>query len=226
MLSVMGKQGLVAIPGLGGDRRLFAPSMAHLPTLRVLNWLKPGQGWTLSDYARALIDRNDINSSQAILGVSLGGMLALEIARHTRVRGVVLFGSARNPKQIRAPLPLAAQVPVLPTLFYRCARALPNAAMYFGSTRKHADQCLIKNMATRCSPTLTHWAIKAIANWPGVSENPCAIWEVHGSRDNLIPPRPQSANAIIRGGGHLCILTHPRESAAAMRPTLRQWGIT
>src|SRR3546814_17690371 len=77
------------LPGMGADHRLF--SRLDLPGLnpKVLQWVPPGEGDSLGDYAKKLQPQITSTEDAVLLGVSLGGMLAVELARLANRKSVV-----------------------------------------------------------------------------------------------------------------------------------------
>src|SRR3546814_1935076 len=84
------------LPGMGADHRLF--SRLDLPGLnpKVLQWVPPGEGDSLGDYAKKLQPQITSTEDAVLLGVSLGGMLAVELARLARFRKIILISSAKT----------------------------------------------------------------------------------------------------------------------------------
>ncbi|MCJ7420927.1 alpha/beta fold hydrolase [Sphingomicrobium astaxanthinifaciens] len=96
--------------GVGSDKRVWAPQLAHFgPRRGAIAADYPGYGdsafvadATRTDYAEAmvdLLDRLEIERAH-VCGLSLGGIIALEMARHApaRVAGLVIADSfARHP---------------------------------------------------------------------------------------------------------------------------------
>src|ERR1043165_10147598 len=86
----MGAASLLLLPGMGADERLLAPQRAEFPDLVVPRWIPALRGESLADYARRLASSLGPAQDRWIGGVSLGGMVALEMAPILRPRGVVL----------------------------------------------------------------------------------------------------------------------------------------
>lgn len=87
---------LFLLSGLGADERLFGNldlsgfDVVHLP------WINPGQGDSLTTYATRLIKQFDIGPQSSVIGVSLGGMLTVEIAKQVELRHAVIISSIKS----------------------------------------------------------------------------------------------------------------------------------
>ncbi|WP_052598384.1 alpha/beta hydrolase [Aureispira sp. CCB-QB1] len=67
------------ISGLGADKRVFAA--LKLPEIELVHiaWLSPSIDDTMGSYAKKLLPQIDTSTSVTILGLSFGGMLAVEL---------------------------------------------------------------------------------------------------------------------------------------------------
>src|SRR5687767_15115116 len=97
---------IILLPGLNGDSRVLAPQARAFPTLRVARWLPPLESESLADYGRRLARALDPGRPCMIGGVSFGGIVALEAARHFQARGCVLIASSRNARGLPSVLRL------------------------------------------------------------------------------------------------------------------------
>ena len=88
---------IILFTGMGADARLLEPQRAALPDVRVIEWLPHRDSESLREYAARMAAAAKIEDGDIIGGTSMGGMIALEAARLTRPRGVILIGSCRSP---------------------------------------------------------------------------------------------------------------------------------
>lgn len=68
------------ISGLGADRRLF--NKLELPGYEMVHvdWIAPDQQDSIATYAQKLIDQYHILPNATVIGVSMGGILTVEIS--------------------------------------------------------------------------------------------------------------------------------------------------
>src|SRR4051812_5856151 len=103
------------ITGFALDKRAFALMDLPADTYHLLDLIPILPGETLRVYARRFASEIGLAPGDIIGGVSLGGMLALEMAKAVDVNGVVLIASATHPRYIRKRFkmwsPLARWVP-------------------------------------------------------------------------------------------------------------------
>src|SRR6201999_1941012 len=82
------------ISGLGADHRIF--SRLNLPGVSIhhLPWMMPEAGERIDQYASRM--KMDIDhGSPVLIGVSFGGMMAIEIAKFIPAATVILISSIR-----------------------------------------------------------------------------------------------------------------------------------
>ena len=94
---------LILFPGLGADYRLLEPQLAAFPQLIVPPWIPPQKNESLPSYAARMAETLSPSHDSPLIfgGVSFGGMLAYEIARHVKPDAVVLIASCRTRKSLR-----------------------------------------------------------------------------------------------------------------------------
>lgn len=199
------------ISGMGADGRLF--KHIRLPEgfeTHFVNWITPDENETIPSYASRLVGQIDTTKPFALVGVSLGGIMAVEIAKLTNPVATILIGS----------IPLAAHLPryyftlgnslgllrVLPgSLFKRAAKF---KRVFTRESRK--DKVLVLQMIDECDGDFLIWAMRAVLKWEN-KELPQHLWHIHGSRDIVFPIMLTRPSHTIRRSGHLVVMTHAEE---------------
>ena len=113
---------IYCISGLGADERLF--KHLHLPghELVFVPWITPAKHESIGDYAQHLISIHNMEEGCAVLGVSLGGMVATEIALRIPVAHTILISTIKT----------CAEAPA----YYRFFRTIPVYKFLNGSAIK------------------------------------------------------------------------------------------
>ncbi|MCG3179422.1 MAG: hypothetical protein BIFFINMI_01757 [Phycisphaerae bacterium] len=212
---------LVLLPGLGADARVFDAMRPLLPTIHTPPWLTPRDNESLADYAARLADTIPAVPGPLVLGgSSMGGMLALEIARLRPPAVVVLIASCRRMPTLQpAVRAIGRLLDVLPTAAYRLGRAAaPLLVGKFGEIPLPRRQLYLR-MVSSMPPAFLRWGSRAVSGWPGlpdVNRPPATVRHIHGSADRMIPLSAQSPppDRVIPGAGHLITLSHPEVVAA------------
>lgn len=78
---------------MGANYLMYDALRAELTfDINFINWPKYDKEKTYSEMAKRVIEENSIRDGDIVGGSSLGGMIALEIARQKKLTGVVLIG--------------------------------------------------------------------------------------------------------------------------------------
>lgn len=201
---------LIMLPGLAADARLFGPQRAAFEPFEVPPWLPVRKDDSLADYARRMAESFDTTEPFILVGVSLGGMLAQEIARHSNPVCVILVSSCDDGDQVPRYFHwFEALTRPIPDRVLGTGRVLaPFISRYFsGATAEHAE--LTAAMVRSTPIEFIRWGAHAIFEWRGAGELSCPVYHIHGDADRLIPPENVTADRIVEGGGHLINVTHP-----------------
>ncbi len=205
------------LSGLGADRRVF--DYLNLPghNLHHVIWVQPVRGETIADYAGRLVPQIH-GDNPVLVGVSFGGMIALEIANIMKVEMVILISSARSPRDIPGYFKLMASL-----RFYKFIRPKPirtaNPIMFwlFGVDKKEQKLLLAAIMADT-DESFFAWAVESIPSWKGNIPS-CKIIQIHGTRDRILTFR--TADYVVPDGGHLMIVTHADEISQILQNLLK-----
>jgi pimeloyl-ACP methyl ester carboxylesterase len=218
---------LILLPGLGTDERLFEPQRKAFPDLWVPPWILPKDNEGLADYAARMADIIVGGLSQfsrreketvplgpsvepfVLGGMSMGGMIAYEIARHVKPRALILIASCHTLKGVNGFLRAAGHLwPVVPVGAFKVAKfvSLPVLRTFGALTPDQRKLC--GKMFSEMDSRFMHWAIKAVLDWNPAPLEETPIFHIHGARDQIIPAKYVSADKIIPDGGHMINLSH------------------
>ncbi|MGL4399625.1 MAG: alpha/beta fold hydrolase [Luteolibacter sp.] len=191
------------LPGLGATADLFADY--QFPFLNcAVDYpapCLPDEGF--ADYARRLVAENGIRPGDSLIGMSLGGMLACEIARHIFIRKLTLVSSGTDSQHLRPVIrrmrPLSRVVP------WKFIQRAPFPTPLLSHTRRRALA-----MLRAADADFLPWACLHAADFHCPVRHPDLV-QIHGDRDPVFPISRQAVHHIICGGDHLMLLSHRRE---------------
>ncbi|HET7291455.1 MAG TPA: alpha/beta hydrolase [Vicinamibacteria bacterium] len=209
---------LVLLPGLGADARLFDALTRSVPSLEVPRWVTPLEHESLASFGRRMASSLGAGEDLCVGGVSFGGMVAIEMARHLPVRGVLLIGSCSSPDE----LPTYARfleraLRIVPSRVYKApAKLRPLFGRKFGCNTPQQEDLLFE-MLLDTPVSFLKWGCRAILEWKPDAPPAAPVWRIHGASDRLIPASRVRADRLVEGAGHLVSLTHPDEVAGFIR---------
>jgi pimeloyl-ACP methyl ester carboxylesterase len=198
---------LILLSGMGADHRLLQRATAGLGDVRAARWIEPTPGESLREYAWRMAAAVDPGEPCLVGGVSLGGMIAVEMAAHLQARAVVLISSIRSPDE----LPRRWRV------FRRVARWLPPfcfgvpqffvAGFYRLAGRRIGPiwrELLEQYLQTDWR--FLRWSTLALLSWTPPEPPSVPIVQIHGDRDFMLPHRLTRPDVVVEGIGHLLIV--------------------
>jgi len=99
------------IPGTATDRRMFAPQLEQFPDLAIPEWLPPRDlDESLESYSQRLSQEINTSSPFALGGVSLGGMIAQQMALYLKPQALILIATANTCKALSFSAWLAGKI--------------------------------------------------------------------------------------------------------------------
>jgi pimeloyl-ACP methyl ester carboxylesterase len=203
------------IPGLGADERVFQ-FLRLQGAVHVLRWLSPQTlAENLPHYAARLAAAIPPEQACWLVGVSFGGVLALEVAQLRPLARVVLISSFAGPSELPWIGKLARATGLYHLVPPQLLPRLPRVAKWFFGVKTGRDYQLLRQILHDTDPDFTRWAIARLLQWPGRTL-PSAI-RIHGTGDRLLPAGTAPSQYMLPGG-HLIIISQ----AAAISRILNQ----
>jgi pimeloyl-ACP methyl ester carboxylesterase len=145
-----------------------------------------------------------------LLGVSFGGMMAIEIAKLFPAATVILVSSIRHRRQLPLPIKMTRHLGLdkwTPPANWRLLAPIQD---YFLGVETRADSRLVREYRGNVDPHYLQWAIRQIAGWRNEWQ-PAALYHIHGSKDRVFPLHLVEPTHVVEGGGHLMIHNRAEE---------------
>lgn len=194
------------IPGLGADERVFSGLSLPGPA-EVLHWLVPQSPTEpLRHYAARLAEAVPTDQPCWLVGVSFGGLLALEVGRLRPLARVVLISSLADASQLPPLLKLGRATRLYQLVPFGLLPRLPRVAQWFFGARNGREYRLLARILRDTDPTFTKWATRQLLHWDSTGV-PRAV-RLHGTHDRLLPAGRSSVDHALPGAGHFMIVSH------------------
>ena len=139
--------------GLGTDERVFNDSDLTGFNAIFIEWVAPLGNESIESYSQRLSQRITLYRP-ILIGLSFGGMVAMEVCKHVVVEKVILIASAKTRKEIPFYYKIAGKLrlnKLVPTALLRSSTFLSNWA--FGAT-SITDKNLLRKILKRYKPCL------------------------------------------------------------------------
>ncbi|HEX9511370.1 MAG TPA: alpha/beta hydrolase [Puia sp.] len=198
------------ISGIGGDSRLFRH--IQLPAgfqIGYVEWIIPEKKESLTDYACRLTEQIDTRQPFILVGMSLGGILSVEIAKRFPPAATILIGSIPVSSHLPGYYAIAGRLrlpDLFPPSFFKGAATLKRLL----TREKSEDKAMLRQVIRDGNPWFIKWGLKAVLEWRN-EEIPQPLWHIHGSRDEVFPVWFTRPSHIVPKGGHLLVINHANE---------------
>jgi pimeloyl-ACP methyl ester carboxylesterase len=187
---------------MGADNRMYSGPWRTMANATFVDWPEHGGEKTIADVAQRVATEFNIADGDVVVGSSLGGIVACEIARLRELKKLVLIGSAVNKDEICSLLallhPIADFAPV--KFIQAAAGKLPSE---------------LTDMFRSAQPEFIRAMCHAIFDWNGVESRSTRLIRIHGRYDRVIPLPPKVDHVV--DGGHLIAMTHAEECVRFVR---------
>ena len=192
---------LYLIPGTGADHRFFSRLQLDVNT-QVIKWTEWGNAQTIREYAEVLSLQINTEEPFGILGVSFGGMLAVEMSKFLDPEKLILISSAKSYKELPIIVRISRRVGVHYLISPWLIKIIPFAGKIFGVSKK--DKRFFDKMIDETPKGHLKKTIRSILHWKN-TVIPSEVIHIHGSQDKVIPIKKIQRPIAIEGGGHFML---------------------
>lgn len=202
------------IPGLGADYRAFAKLTLTKPH-KVVEWIPPIKGESLQSYAHRLAKTIPIEKEMEFIGLSFGGIVAIEIAHLLNLPQCCIVSSAKNPKDYPFSFTLAKwfRLYALPASWVQWLNKI-SASHYF-SIETEEGKKVLREIIKDNDLVFQSWAMKSLLFWTP-SPYKGQVHHLHGTKDRIFPYKQKNATITLRGG-HFTIYEHAGEASERLQ---------
>lgn len=208
------------LSGLGADERAFRYldlsfcQPVHLP------WLIPKPDEGIEAYAsRMLLEIAE--PDPVIVGLSFGGIMAIEMAKQRNFRQIILISSAKTYREIPFYIRLLRYLPIYRWIKPATIKRLNLFAYQLMGIEKRRDKVMFMQMFQQADDYYVSWAIDKIVHWRNTIIPPHTT-HIHGTHDILTPHIFVRADHSIRGGKHLVPMIQPEVISALLRQVINE----
>lgn len=195
------------LSGQGSDERIFKNLQIDSSySLHFIEYTVPDEGMDMAAYALELANQIDTSQSFILIGVSLGGMLAVEMNEFIKPDITMLLSSAKTINELpfryrfQKTIPIYTLVPAW--LSKKGAQILQ--PLVEPDRNKEKETC--KAMLKAKDPIFLQRTIRMIIQWEKENYQGNII-SIHGDKDHTIPIRNVSSDYLIKEGSHMMTLT-------------------
>lgn len=208
---------LFLLSGLGADQRVYDFVDLSDHHVHHIHWISPFSNEKLQQYARRLCQQIT-SANPVVIGVSFGGIMAMEIGKIIDTEKIILISSARTKRDIPLNFKITGKLRLhrtMPSSFMKSNN--PVTSWLFGA-RTPKEKALLTTILQETNSEFLNWAIDKLVGWNNTDPLQNVI-QIHGTSDKILPYT--KANYTIKGGEHLMIVNRADEVSMAIKEALR-----
>lgn len=197
------------IGGLGVDESVFSELNLHFDLIP-LKWIAANKNESIRSYAKRFAKQIDRTERFAIIGVSFGGMLAIELNTLLTPDSITLISSATSKADIPFIFRLLGKAGVMhliPDVLLKPPSFVAN--FFFGVQATH-HKAILKQILKETNTDFLRWAINQLVKWDN-SEVHDNMMRVHGSSDRMLRYPQKERIHVIPKAGHFMVVTEAEE---------------
>lgn len=208
------------ISGLGADETVFKFLIFPKNVSPVfLNWLPVHNGESLEVYAKRMNEGIDSNEPFLLLGLSMGGMIAVEIAKINPPTKLILISSITTVSELPKLYKLAGKYGLNSFLSPKILKNISVLKKWFAFYKPvHRD--LLIAAIRNADDGFIRWSIQAITQWKNL-ERPTSYIHLHGTKDNVLPASLTQPTHLINNGRHFMIVENAEEISHILAEELK-----
>jgi len=160
----------------------------------------------MEEYAMSLSEQIDTSKDFHLLGVSIGGMLACEIADQLHPQSLIIISSASSKFDLPRRYTMLQKFPIYEIVPGQVSKlgayVLQPIVEYDRNDQKELFRAMLKDK----DPLFLKRTIPMIINWER-EISPKELVQIHGERDRTLPLRHLEPDYIISDGSHMLTST-------------------
>lgn len=203
----MSKIPVYFMPGLAASPTIF--ENIKLPEdqfeMHFLEWFLPNDKESIESYALRMTEKIQ-DENPVLVGVSFGGVLVQEIAKHIKTQKVIIISSVKSNSEFPSRFKVAKTTKaykLIPTQLLADIEKLVKYA--FGDNIVAKRLKLYEKYLSVRDKQYLDWAIETILCWNQKKGNESVI-HIHGDADEVFPIKNIENCIVIKGGTHIMII--------------------
>jgi len=211
------------ISGLAADRRIFKNILLPERFEPVyLDWAPPEKNETLRAYSLRLAEKIDRSEKFVLVGLSMGGIVAVEIANHIPAALTIIISSIPISKNLPPYFRFAARLYLHHFVNIKLMKVAAIAKRFF-TTETKEDKEMLKTIIRESDPAFIKWALLAILQWDN-DVAPENLIHIHGNRDEILLFKYTKPTHIISRAGHMMVMNRANEINEILKDALSQFA--
>ncbi|HEY9769378.1 MAG TPA: alpha/beta hydrolase [Coleofasciculaceae cyanobacterium] len=197
---------IYCLSGLGADERVFQNLKFQGYKPVHIYWLEPKKRESIADYTQRLTAQIKLERP-ILIGLSFGGIIAVEIAKQIDTEKVILISSTKNKQEIPFYFKMFRWLPIYLLLPAKLLLWFGKIiASWFFGIETIDERKLLNAILFDTNAHFVKWAIHQIVIWKN-ELIPHNVYHIHGEGDRIFPFQFVREDFSVEKGGHLMIMS-------------------
>lgn len=194
------------MPGMAANPSIFDGLKLPVNTFEIhrLEWFTPEKGMSFSQYAIKMCS-GVRHKKPVLLGVSFGGMLVQEMAKHLETRKLIVVSCVKSHLELPRKMRFAKYTRVHRLLPTGLVNNVELVARYAFGEKATKRLDLYKKYLSVRDRYYMDWAIDNIVNWKQHTP-PANLIHIHGEKDAVFPIGNIKDCISVKNGTHTMII--------------------
>ena len=201
---------IYCISGFGADERVFGKIDFNNNDVHFIQWKIPEKRESIQLYADRM-SKEILQPNSILIGLSFGGMMAIEMAKLIPVEKVILVSSVCCREELPFYMKLTSALNLnrlIPMKPYPILERLEN---YNLGVEDKEQKKLLKEYRNHLNLQYSNWAIDQVVNWKN-EWLPSNYIHIHGTKDHIFPIKDiKHPDYVIQNAGHLLLMNNAGE---------------
>lgn len=199
------------ISGLGADKLAFSFLKIQSPfNKNYAEWIQPGKTESLLDYVSRMVETYQIKNGDILIGLSFGGMVAVEINKLIKAEQLILLSSTATTHGLSPIIRYAGSLGITKWIPEKqLNKSNPGTHFAFGAQTDDEKEKL-DLFIKRGDSDLNAWSVNQLAKWRNDVKPENAII-INGDQDKIFPVKKVKPDYIIKGGTHMMVYNKAAE---------------
>ena len=202
----MSKIPVYLMPGLAASTAIFERIVLpeNVFEIHLLEWEIPLEKESLTDYAKRIADKIK-HPNPVLIGVSFGGILVQEMAKHIDARKVIIISSVKSNLEFPRRLKIAKTTKAYKLIPMSLILNIESLAKFSFGEKVNQRLKLYERFLSVRDIGYLNWAVEQVILWDRTVVDKNVI-HIHGDMDDVFPIKYIKNCIVVKGGTHLMIL--------------------
>jgi len=211
------------IPGVGANDKVFQNLDLSGYEIVHLQWPKHKRNDDLQVYVKKLLPQIKKDTQPVFIGLSFGGIVAVELAKLVNPYKVILISSIKTYHERPLKFMFLNSLKVHRLLPAKLVMQFRFWMKWFLGGLTNKDWDLVELMIQETNLEFNEWAVDQVIRWKN-EDAPENVVHIHGTADRIFPGFYIKDAHFIRGGTHFMVVNRSKEISKIIRRELSARG--